>query len=175
MRRKAAKYRKNNREKVRAYTRRWMRRWYRANPQAARQRLKTYPLRNPEKWRAYDREVYRRKLKTDPVWMRIKLAKGRAWAKRNPEKQRQRVGRYRVLKLGAKGSHTFAEWLAVIRLHRWRCFYCRKRVTRSTVTKDHRIPLSKKGTDFPMNLVPASKSCNSGKAGRLVYKGWKGG
>jgi hypothetical protein len=107
MRRKAAKYRKNNREKVRAYTRRWMRRWYRANPRAARKRLKTYRLRNPEKWRAYDREVYRRKLKTDPVWMRIKLAKGRAWAKRNPEKQRQRVGRYRVLKLGAKGSHTF--------------------------------------------------------------------
>ena len=135
-RRRAAKYRKNNREKVRAYTRRWMRRWYRANPRAARKRLKKYRLRNPEKWRAYDREVYRRKLKTNPVWMRIKLAKGRAWAKRNPEKQRQRVGRYRVLKLGAKGSHTFAEWLAVIRFHEWRCFYCRKRVTRSTVTKE---------------------------------------
>jgi 5-methylcytosine-specific restriction endonuclease McrA len=175
IRRRAARYRKKNREKIRAYARRWMRAWYRANLREARKRLKDYRLRSPEKWRAYDREVYHRNLKTDAVWMRNKLAKGRAWARRNPEKQRERVGRYRVRKLSASGSHTFAEWLTIIRLHRWKGFYCGQRVTRSTVTKDHLIPLFKKGTDFPTNLVPACKSCNSGKAARLAYKDWKGG
>jgi 5-methylcytosine-specific restriction endonuclease McrA len=174
IRRKSARYRKNNLNKVRRYARRWMQRWYYANLRKARKRLKMYRLRNPEKWRAYDRDIYRRKLRTNAAWMKAKLAKGRAWAKRNPEKQRHRVGRYRVRRLGAKGSHTFAEWLAVIRRHRWKCFYCQRRITRSTVTKDHLIPLSKEGTDFAANLVPACKSCNSGKSGRLVYRNWKG-
>jgi hypothetical protein len=175
IRQKSATYRKNNRDKVRAYARRWMRRWYRANLRQARKQLKMYRARNPGKWRAYDRNTYHSKLKINLIWMKIKLAKGRAWAKRNPMKQRQRVGRYRVRKLGAKGSHALAEWLAVIRAHGWRCFYCRKRVTRATVTKDHLLPLSKKGTDFAWNLVPACKSCNSGKSGSVVYRNWKGG
>lgn len=175
IRHKSARYRRENLEKLRAYVRRWMRRWYRANLREARKQRKAYRLSNLEKWRAYDRKIYREKLKINAKWRDRKKERNRLWAKHNPEKQRHRVGRYRVRKLGAKGSHTLAEWLAVIRLYRWRCFYCRKRVTRSTVTKDHRIPLSKKGTDFPTNLVPACKSCNSGKAGRLAYKRWKGG
>jgi hypothetical protein len=175
IRHKSARYRRRNLEKLRAYTRRWMRRWYRANLREARKQRKSYRLSNLEKWRAYDRKVYREKLKTNAKWRTRKKERNRLWVKRNPEKQRHRVGRYRVRKLSAKGSHTLAEWLAVIRLHGWRCFYCRKRVTRSTVTKDHCIPLSKKGTDFAANLVPACKSCNSGKSGRLLYKNWKGG
>jgi len=175
IRQKAAEYRKNNREKVRAYTRHWMRRWYRANLHEARKQRKAYRLSNREKWRAYDRKVYREKLKTNAKWRARKKERNRLWVKRNPEKQRHRVGQYRVQRVGAKGSHTFAEWLSVIRLYRWRCFYCQKRVTRSTVTKDHLIPLSKNGTDFAANLVPACKSCNSGKSGRLAYKSWKGG
>jgi 5-methylcytosine-specific restriction endonuclease McrA len=168
-------YRQKNRDKVRAYARAWMNRWYRGNVLIARKQLKLYRSRNPEKWRAYDRDTYHRKLKTSPGWVKSKLEKNRAWAKRNPLKQRQRVGRYRVRRIGAEGSHTLAEWLAVIRAHGWKCFYCRKRVSRATVTKDHLIPLSKKGTDFPLNLVPACKSCNSGKAARLAYREWKGG
>jgi 5-methylcytosine-specific restriction endonuclease McrA len=149
--------------------------WYRANLHEARKQRKAYRLSNREKWRAYDRKVYREKLKTNAKWRARKKERNRLWVKRNPEKQRHRVGRYRVRRVGAKGSHTFAEWLSVIRLYRWRCFYCQKRVTRSTVTKDHLIPLSKNGTDFAANLVPACKSCNSWKSGRLAYKSWKGG
>jgi hypothetical protein len=169
IRQKAANYRRKNLIKVRAYTRRWMKRWYRAKLRAARERVKAYRRSNPEKWRAYDRKVYRTKLRTNPRWYARKLAKGRAWARNNPEKQRHRSGRYRVRKFLAAGSHKLDEWLSVVRKHRWRCFYCDKHLTVRTVTKDHRIPLSKGGSDFAKNLVPACKTCNSGRAGQLIY------
>jgi 5-methylcytosine-specific restriction endonuclease McrA len=169
IRRKAKAFRKKNLHKVRAYSRRWMKRWYRANLREARKRLNAYRRSNPEKWRAYDRKIYRTKLRTNRDWYVRKLAKGRAWAKKNPEKQRHRTGRYRVRKLRAPGSHTPEQWLRVVRTRRWRCFYCGKHLSVRTLTKDHRIPLSKGGSDFAKNLVPACKACNSGKAGRLTY------
>jgi 5-methylcytosine-specific restriction endonuclease McrA len=170
IRRKSARYRKKNLNKVRAYARRWMKRWYHANPRQARRLLKAYRLSNPKKWHAYDRKVYRDKLRTDPKWRAHKKKRNRLWAKRNPEKQRRRVGRYRARKMAASGYHSFDEWMLVVRAHSWRCFYCGERLNRKTVTKDHRIPLSKGGTDFARNLVPACKACNSGKADRLSYK-----
>jgi 5-methylcytosine-specific restriction endonuclease McrA len=148
-----------------------MKRWYSANSREARRRLKVYRLSNPKKWRAYDRKVYREKLRTDPKWRARKKKRNRLWARRNPEKQSHRVGRYRAQKIAARGSHSFEQWITVVRAHSWRCFYCGKKLNRKTLTKDHRIPLSKGGTDFAGNLVPACKACNSGKADRLSYRG----
>ncbi len=170
IRRRAAKYRKQHRDKVRAYARRWMKRWYRAKLREARKRRKAYRLSNLEKWRAYDRKIYREKLRGDPEWRAYKKTRNRLWARRNPEKQRHRVGRYRARKMTARGSHSFEQWMIVVRAHSWRCFYCGKRLNRKTLTKDHRIPLSKGGTDFARNLVPACKACNSGKADRPSYR-----
>jgi 5-methylcytosine-specific restriction endonuclease McrA len=155
---------------VRAYQRRWMNRWYRTHLLEARRKSRLRRKKNLEKWRRYDRRLYRTKLKTNPVWVAKKLARGRLWVKRNPLKQRHRVAVYRARKMGARGSHTLKQWMAVVRLHSWRCFYCDKRLNRRSLTKDHRNPLSKGGSDFARNLVPACKSCNSGKAGRRRYR-----
>ena len=175
VRRNARVYRRKNIAKVRRYHRNWMKRWYRTHLREARRKSRLRRKQSIKKWRSYDRRLYHTKLKTNPKWVVLKRARGRIWAKRNPFKQRHRVAQYRARKIGAKGSHTLDEWILIIREHKWRCFYCRKRVTRSTVTKDHLIPLSKKGTNFAINLVPACKACNSGKSGRLRYKKWKGG
>lgn len=170
LRRKARKYRRNNLAKVRTYHRRWMNRWYRTHLLEARRRSRLRRKKNLEKWRGYDRRLYGKKLKTDPKWVAKKRARGRLWAKRNPLKQRHRVAVYRARKMGAIGSHTLEQWMSVVRLHAWRCFYCGEKLNRRTLTKDHRNPLSKGGSDFARNLVPACKACNSGKAGRRRYR-----
>jgi HNH endonuclease len=169
LRRKARRYRRNNLAKVRAYHRRWMNRWYRTHLLQARRRSRLRRRKNLEKWRRYDRWLYRTKLKVDPKWVAKRRARGRLWAKRNRLKQRHKVARYRARKIGARGSHTLDQWMSVVRLYAWKCFYCSKKLNRKTLTKDHRNPLSKGGSDFARNLLPACKACNSGKAGRRRY------
>lgn len=98
-----------------------------------------------------------------------------AWAAANPEKakkisrktkfkNRERVyaenNRRRALKMGAEGSHTIEEWLAICGLARWRCLSCKKL---KPLTRDHIIPLSKGGSDYIYNIQPLCRPCNSAK------------
>lgn len=68
-----------------------------------------------------------------------------------------------------KGHHSPQKWLARVEFFGWRCAYCTQPLTDKTLTKDHSIPLSKNGTDWPANLVPACRSCNSRKHARNNY------
>jgi len=169
VRRKARRYRWENRDRVRAYQRRWMNRWYRTHLLEARRKSRLRRRKNLERWRGYDRAAYR-KLRANPSRWERKLSQNRAWVKRHPEKQRHRVALYGARKMGARGSHRLEQWMSVVRPHSWKCFYCGKKLNRRTLTKDHRNPLSKGGSDFARNLVPACKACNSGKAGRRRYR-----
>lgn len=63
----------------------------------------------------------------------------------------------------AQGTHTHAQWLSRIDVNEWRCWYCKNRLTPKTVQKEHRIPLARGGTNWPANLVPACRPCNSSK------------
>jgi len=45
-----------------------------------------------------------------------------------------------------------------------KCYYCSKPLTRSTVTIDHFIPLSKGGAHLLENFRPACLDCNKGKS-----------
>jgi hypothetical protein len=170
LRRRARAHRRKNLIKVRGYHRSWMNRWYRAHLREARRKSRLRRKKNLEKWRARDRRYYRKKLRTNPNWVALRRARGRIWAKRNPLKQRHRVAVYRARKVGAKGSHTLEQWMMIVRRHSWKCFYCARRLTVRTLTKDHRNPLSRGGSNFARNLVPACKACNSGKAGRRRYR-----
>lgn len=60
---------------------------------------------------------------------------------------------------------TAEDWLELVRLHKNRCHYCRKR---KLLTIDHVIPLSKGGKHVKENIVPACRSCNSKKKDQIV-------
>jgi 5-methylcytosine-specific restriction endonuclease McrA len=96
------------------------------------------------------------------------------WRVNNPETARQTMrkallGRRARLQ-NAPGFYTSTAWLEKVFYHGWRCFYCNCRLTNETLTCDHRIPLSRKGTNWLSNLVPACKSCNSSKGNALWPK-----
>jgi hypothetical protein len=73
--------------------------------------------------------------------------------------------RYLRLK-NAAGIHTQEQWIQRVEYFGWRCRYCHIELHRSTLTKDHQIPISDHSTEWASNLVPACKSCNSSKGAR---------
>lgn len=164
------RYRARNLRRMRRYQRRWMRHWYHRHREEGQRRLRERRAQNGEAWRARDRAYYKKARRERLGQYGRKIAKQRAWARRNRPKLAYWTSRYRARKHGAKGAHTFAEWQARVHLFRWRCFHCAKRLTRKTVTKDHLVPLFRGGSENPTNLVPACKSCNSSKRDRLNWK-----
>lgn len=90
------------------------------------------------------------------------LASTRAWQKRNPERGQVACARRRARRLGATGSHTAAEWIALLASSSRRCFYCGAGPLEKP-HREHRIPLSRGGSDDIANIVVSCRSCNSRK------------
>lgn len=82
----------------------------------------------------------------------------------NPDKFRhQRLLRYAREK-GAEGSHTLDEWNRLKKAYRNQCAICKKDVK---LTRDHKQPLSKGGSNYISNIQPLCASCNSKKHNKV--------
>jgi 5-methylcytosine-specific restriction endonuclease McrA len=88
----------------------------------------------------------------------------RRWFLEKPEKRRSYRQQRRALESGAQGSWTGAEWLALIELWGGRCAYCGRETRLLTV--DHRIPLSRGGSNSIENILPSCHVCNARKRTR---------
>jgi 5-methylcytosine-specific restriction endonuclease McrA len=176
------------RKRLRVNLRAWrLRNREHVNASAITYQRKTRKL-NPHRYRAADKRKYA-KIKKDPVryaallernrktllrWRQLHRkhynaqASARVKAARtlDPEKFRKHCQLRRARQFAAVGSHTLSQWLSRVRLYGWRCTYCGKRLTKKTLTKDHRIPLSRGGSDYASNLVPACGRCNTSKGNR---------
>ncbi|HET8569104.1 MAG TPA: HNH endonuclease [Candidatus Limnocylindria bacterium] len=89
----------------------------------------------------------------------------KAWRAAHPELARAYV-RLSIHRRRSQiaGEHITAKQLfALFEAHGNRCFYCG---TTGRMTVDHRVPLSRGGTNSLENLVPACRSCNSMKHDR---------
>jgi len=80
---------------------------------------------------------------------------------RRPEVKQARKARYRGRLLNARGSFTREEWEARKIQFGNRCAYCGRKTKR--LTPDHYIPLSRGGTNFIDNVIPACQDCNRRK------------
>lgn len=137
---------------------------------------KAYCKRNPERIKGWKKKEYERH--RDEI--RAKEAARRA-ANREHYRVLERL-RYlrdrdkrisasitaRAKRAGARGSHTVAEWKAVLRHYKRRCAYCGTKLTTKNVSRDHFIPLSKGGDNSVRNLVPACRPCNSRKHAKVL-------
>ena len=88
----------------------------------------------------------------------------------NPELNRLRVQRSsrrkEERKANAKGFCTPEQLEARLEYYGYQCAYC----PRPYEHIDHVIPLSKGGTAWPANLVPACASCNHRKSNRSIWE-----
>lgn len=70
--------------------------------------------------------------------------------------------RRRVIK-----EHSVEEWEKKLREQKFSCSYCGRADVR--MERDHKIPISKGGSDKIDNITPACPSCNKRKAAKLIY------
>jgi len=91
-------------------------------------------------------------------------AKGRDYDRSHPIERKARKHVYLGRKYGADGSYTAAEIRRLIAAYDNKCAYCSVPLDR--VELDHRIPLTRGGTNYIDNLVPACRRCNASKNDR---------
>ena len=127
-------YYKENREKAAEY----QKQYYQENREKVAEYQKQYRQANSEKYEEYQKQYLQENLE--------------AFNARNQKR--------RALKRNAAGNATAADIQARFDYHGNRCYYCG---CDGPMEVEHRIPLSRGGTHYPANLVPACKSCNCSK------------
>lgn len=152
-------------------------RWNRENPE----RVKAKRLRHKSKHNAYSRaydaahrEQKRAKDKarywSDPDFHR---ERHRQWRQSNPEQNRVRNHRYCARKLKAEGSYTKGDIELLYKNQKGKCWWCGKKLVKGKTHIDHRIPITKGGSNNPSNLVLACEFCNCSKHDNMPWE-WIG-
>jgi len=147
-----------NREAYKENSHKWdktRRAWREANVERIRENTRRYNDENRElirkkqrKHRSENRELYRERQRARKVC---------------PAKQRVYDNTRRARESGADGTCTPAQYLLKSEYHGNKCIYCG---ARDNLTVEHRIPLSRGGTNWPANLAPSCVSCNCSKGTR---------
>ena len=68
----------------------------------------------------------------------------------------------RAWKAGAVCDYTLEQWNRVLAFCDWKCVYCGASV-KDGASQDHFVPISRGGPHTASNVLPACRSCNSGK------------
>jgi 5-methylcytosine-specific restriction endonuclease McrA len=137
-----------------------------------RERNREYVLTNDRA-----RDAIRRQ---DPAYRARAVERARRWVKENPAGAKARDQRYyendgpklsakrqrrRARLAAAPGSFTGEEFKVLCEIFEGRCFYC---LEQARLTVDHVIPLSRGGSNWISNVLPACQSCNSRKNNRTA-------
>lgn len=93
-------------------------------------------------------------------------ARNRASYKRHPENAKASKARRKAKLYNAGGHFTAKDVRRIGELQNWRCWWCGKKC-RNKYHIDHRVPLSKGGTNWPDNLVITCSFCNLSKGNKL--------
>lgn len=134
----AAKWQKENREKRRAYVSAWRQR-----------NLEHHNRTSHEYYMARKDEICQRHAE---------------WRANNKEAMAAYTRNYKARKLGATGTHSKADVLALFEVQRGKCAACSCKLKRYDV--DHIEPLSKGGANDRKNLQLLCPTCNRRKAAR---------
>ncbi len=95
----------------------------------------------------------------------IASKQNKAWDKSNPVRRLAIYNRYRAREKAAPGHFTEEDWSKQYKLQNGKCFYCNK-IKKLTI--DHKVPLSRGGSNCPDNIVLACLSCNCKKNDKTI-------
>src|SRR6185437_13520610 len=130
------------------------REWYWKSVDKRRAQMRRYQKRSKykQKWKA----------KNPEKWAEINRRHVRKWQARNPEKNKV-LQRRTKLQRRAFGTVSSADFRFVFDHHAHRCVYC---ASTERLEIDHRVPVSRGGTNSLENLQIACRSCNGQKWSR---------
>lgn len=131
--------------------------WGKQNPDKERALKKRERIKNADRDRRVKRNYHLRNARE--IYERV-----RKWIAENPDQAKAAQRNYRARKKHALGTHNAADILGKLALQGWRCYYCQVELTSYHV--DHKIPLSKGGTDWPANVCCACPACNHRKSAK---------
>jgi len=101
-----------------------------------------------------------------PCWITASHEISAAHNKRRAEARKVRIQ-------ANGGSHTKADVLLQLKTQKHCCWWCGKSLEGRPYQTDHRVPVSRGGSDNPENIVVACVSCNGVKADLLPQE-WNG-
>lgn len=161
---KHAEKNKQWRTKNLEYNRQRTRDYYHANKDKERARHSRWRKERPEVRRA----SMRRFLNNHPDYRKKKDAE---YSKRPKyiEIRRAASRRRKARKRGAIGTFTTADIRQIYEMQKGRCWYCQCDISEGYHI-DHRIPLSRGGTNWPNNLVLTCPHCNLSKHNKLPHE-----
>jgi len=133
----------------RAYGRAWIKR----NAARARVAMSRWRAAHRDQDRANKRDYYaRNRERAKAAVVAYRLA--------NPEVVRVVRRLRRAREVAALGAYTTAQWLDLVRLYGGCCGYCG---IAATLEPDHRVPLSRGGSNWIETIIPCCRSCNTRK------------
>ena len=144
-------------------------RWRQRNPVKTREHSKQWRLSDRERYNKYQREWRKRtgyKPSTTP--RKRNKANDKLYRQTHKEQIRHNKKMRKIMLKNSTGKFTLKDWWEKCNYHGWKCFYCKEKLTKETVTTDHKIPISKNGTNHLSNVVPCCSSCNSKKKDKKV-------
>ena len=171
----ARQYRESHREETREYARKRRidrpdevrainRASYRRNADKWRMRANKRREENPEyliQYRNKNRESIRQK--------------GRNYARSNLDTLRTNTQNYRARKRNAPNRHTVKDMRTIYNDQKGLCYYCAKPVSWKGRHDDHKIPVSRGGSNGPENLAVTCPTCNTSKGDKTAeeYIMWR--
>ena len=125
----------------------------RRNAHKARLAMQRWRERHPEAHRAENAAYYERHAER----LNRRIAE---YHRAHPAVVRAKSQKHRALQLAAEGTFTPTEWDDLIRMYRGCCAYCGKD---APLEPDHRVALSRGGSNRIENILPACRRCNARK------------
>lgn len=137
--------------------------YYKRSGDVQRQASRNWKSKNKDKQKSYWQKWYEENRKKRADYHRH-------YQTEKPEVIIQKSRKRRNAKNGARGTFTEAEFQEILEESNYRCFWCDKQLVDGDITRDHYIPLTRGGSDYIDNIVPACVSCNCKKRNKLPYE-----
>lgn len=154
--------------------REYSRQYYIANSHSVKKYQQEYSQQNRPKiarrnkvWRVANRERLL-KAKQDYYEQNKERLKPfyKAYHSLHPEYNKATTLRRRARLRNAAGDCSAKQWLDKCAFFGWRCYLCHDSLAMKSVHMDHRVPLSRGGSNWPANLAPACGPCNLSKSNK---------
>ena len=154
------------RERVKAANKKWCQ----ENKETLKEKNRLYALKHKEHLRTLGMEWRKRQ---DPERL-LEIGRQKYWRNRErileSRRQARKEGRhtkFAILRRGrirhSPGKTNKFLLRQKLEYYGYKCRYCGIQLDERTVTIDHAIPLSRGGSSWTSNLLPACKKCNSSK------------